>query len=101
MNRATVRRITTRGAAVSQAWRDQAEFTTHGALRGAWFNYVPETGQLPDAHVRMLRAAMARYGALFIVHSYSTPIAWRCGEYWVKPSVRYSVTTSKHQGRIY
>lgn len=94
------RKLTTRGAAVSQAWREQAPFTTHGALRGAWYDSMPECGQLPDPHVRMLRAALSRYGRLFIVHSYSTPIAWRNGEYWCRPSVRYSVTTSKHQGKI-
>lgn len=37
----------------------------------------------------------------YVIRSYSTPIAWRVRGRWVQPEVRYSVTTSKHQGRAY
>lgn len=38
----------------------------------------------------------------YVVFSYDTPIAWHDAERdaWVIPDVRYSVTTSKHQGTI-
>lgn len=36
----------------------------------------------------------------YYIYSYATPIAWRVGDKWFVPAVRYSVTTSKHQGII-
>ena len=38
-----------------------------------------------------------------VVYSYGTPIAWYDSEFekWFVPSVRYSVTTAKHQGYLW
>ena len=38
----------------------------------------------------------------YVIYSYATPIAWRYAETgkWFVPSDRYSVTTSKQQGRV-
>jgi hypothetical protein len=37
----------------------------------------------------------------YVVFSYGTPIAWHSRNGWTTPDVRYSVSTSKHQGRIF
>lgn len=37
----------------------------------------------------------------YVVYSYSTPIAWHVpGEGWTVPDVKYSRTTSRHQGIV-
>lgn len=73
------------------------------------------SGQLPDRYRDLVRLAS------YIVYSYATPIAWfiegtpsdlsdveslrawldngEASGAWVMPAVRYSVTTSKHQGK--
>jgi hypothetical protein len=39
--------------------------------------------------------------ATYVVYSYGTPIAWRLrDDGWHVPAERYSVTTSKQQGRV-
>ena len=39
--------------------------------------------------------------ATYIVYSYDTPIAWHSRRQgWVMPDVKYSNTTTRHQGRI-
>jgi hypothetical protein len=70
-------------------------FTTSGALRGVSGTPMHRWGQLPyDYRASVLRAD-------YVVYSYSTPIAWHVpNEGWVMPDTRYSVTTSKHQGKI-
>lgn len=40
--------------------------------------------------------------ATYTIYSYATPIAWLTSEgEWVQPAVRYSLTTSNHQGALY
>jgi hypothetical protein len=34
------------------------------------------------------------------VYSYGTPIAWHTNTGWFIPDLKYSVTTSKHQGYV-
>jgi hypothetical protein len=65
-------------------------------------------GQLPDEW----RAVWHNQEIDYVIYSYGTPIAWRTREAhygnngltyshrWVVPDVRYSVTTSKHQGKV-
>lgn len=57
-------------------------------------------GRLPIAHAADLLQEHVNYGAeLYVVRSYGTPIAWAGpGESLTVPDVRYSVTTSRHQG---
>jgi hypothetical protein len=57
---------------------------------------VYETGQLPIEYEQQMRLDKPFY----IVYSYSTPIAWFSDKGWFIPEVKYSVTTSKHQGYV-
>lgn len=77
-----------------------------GALKGTPYDHVPlgiTLGQLPDDWnaVFTWQADTIDY----IVWSYQTPIAWHYNEgdaldpdRWVIPDVRYSHTTTRHQG---
>jgi len=59
------------------------------------------TGQMPDAQAEHMREFM-RAGTLeYVVYSYQTPIAYRADGQWYIPTTRYSVTTSKHQGKLW
>jgi hypothetical protein len=70
-------------------------FVTSGSLRGV--REFEGTGQLPAEHRDAVRAATVDY----VVYSYATPIAWHdTVTGWTMPKERYSVTTSKQQGRI-
>jgi len=88
------------GAAISQA----QPFTTSGSLRGTVAQpapdaYIPYTGFLPDEWREDIRKDASHVD--YIVWSYATPIAWRLTNgQWILPDVRYSVTTSKHQGIV-
>lgn len=74
--------------------RDRVPFKTGGALfgiagPGETFGRLPHQYWQSNAH------------ADYTVMSYATPLAWHVpGEGWTMPEVKYSVTTSKHQGRI-
>lgn len=65
-----------------------------GTLRG-------ESGRGPRTHGELPEEfhASVRY-ADYVVYSYDTPIAWRSGGKWVQPYIKYSPTTTRHQGRI-
>ena len=91
-------------------WRACEPFDANGTLRGE-FNEWPSNGRLNEDETTQLRqwADMARIapGArFFVVFSYATPIAWaivyRNGDIErYRVSQKFSVTTSKHQGRLY
>lgn len=86
---------------VSALWQSRTPFNCNNTLRG--FEGTSATmGQLPQEWRNVYRNAEDREDIAFTVVSYSTPIAWvlNDGEI-VKPPVKYSVTTSKHQGKIY
>ena len=54
-------------------------------------------GELPDRWI----ARIVNDSPSYIVFSYRTPIAWWSElNGWVVPDVRYSVTTSRHQGFV-
>ena len=68
------------------------------SMAGVYFHegdYLP-TGRLDSWLVSNLIANKPD----FIVYSYGTPIAWHHAGGWEMPNVRYSVTTSKHQGIV-
>jgi hypothetical protein len=76
---------------------EQEPFTSHGSLSGhkgkTSTGYLP--GDLADAYHQRGE------NIVYTVLSYATPIAWFDRERgWVIPEVRYSVTTSKQQGKI-
>jgi len=58
---------------------------------------LSDYGILPSSWVRVLDIDAPS----LVIRSYATPIAWRAASgTWRVPSERYSVTTSKHQGRV-
>lgn len=69
------------------------EFTRYGA---------PYVGMLPKRLARILNARFATGAVSQVIYSYSTPIAWKDGDMWVVPFVKYSATTStKHMPHLY
>lgn len=96
-----MKRLTTRGYAVAEAIRDREDFTTHGALRGGWAKGWEGTGYLNiEEAAEFARAAAAK--PIYVVWSYGTPIGWWTDMYgWHRVEQRFSVTTSKHQGKMY
>jgi hypothetical protein len=77
---------------------DRVAFTgnnLYGVL-GSLDSVIYDTGRLPDEYEQQLRLDRPSY----IVYSYGTPIAWHSDKGWFIPEVKYSVTTSKHQGYV-
>lgn len=76
--------------------RERLPFKTYGNLSGRP-GPADTFGQLPE----FFRASAAR--ADYVVYSYATPIAWHEPgmTLWLSPGIRYSVTTTKAQGRIF
>lgn len=73
-------------------------FRTSGNLFGT-AGPVYDTAWLPDPYRSEYRER--REFIDYTVVSYATPLAWHDTERgWIMPDVRYSVTTSKAQGRI-
>lgn len=96
MTTTTKRRVSTGAAA--QLISERMSFTTSGALRGQTRTpgdpvWGESTGRLPREWFDSLTHAD------YVVTSYATPIAWHVpDEGWVRPAVKYSPTTSRHQG---
>lgn len=69
-----------------QAWKN-ANGTLTGSPGSAWM-----TGRLPAEY------RDAAQHAVYVIHSYATPIAWQTADgEWIVPDVSYSSTTSRHQ----
>lgn len=47
-----------------------------------------------------LEEDVRRCGAVYVVYSYATPIAWTDGVTWTRPDVTYSPTTTRHAGMV-
>lgn len=95
--------LNTRSIATAQAIADRADFKTYGALRGAWDTSV-SYGILPSEWAKTLDSdrRASDGGRVYVVYSYSTPIAWFTdANGWRVPTVKYSVTTTRHQGNLY
>ena len=61
----------------------------------------PHTGRLSGESEDIFRDDRAHNDITYVVYSYSTPIAWRVRSgMWRMPHDKYSVTTSKHQGKV-
>lgn len=96
--------MTTRTATPLVSTRDAGEyiatrrtFNTHGSLSGGYMN--AGIGRLPEnRHTSFYRAIDA--DDFYAVYSYGTPIAWYSHGTWVVPTVKYSATTSRHQGIV-
>lgn len=85
------------------AMRARMSFASHtGSLRGVQYSNVNEMdghGRLPSECRQALLDADPR-ATLYVVYSYGTPIGWCCDGAWTIPQVRYSNTTSRHQGLL-
>ncbi len=80
---------------------------TQGNVKGRRETYVTDMGRLPEAYRELMRQHFEKFGCLYVVYSYDTPIAWyplphpkqhlddECE--WTVPPVKYSVTTTQHQ----
>jgi hypothetical protein len=102
-----VRKVTLR--TVGDAWKACVPFDANGTLTGRYTEW-PESGRLNEDETSELRrwadsASLNPAARLFVVYSYATPIAWaivyndgRTERY--KVAQRFSVTTSKHSGRL-
>lgn len=101
----------------TNSWRmrecllDRNSFETFGAMRASTGADVHRDGlrswdsRLPENYRQEFNAAAHAGRVVYVVWSYNTPIAWvlddvTTGEV-VIPPVKYSVTTSKHQGALY
>lgn len=94
--RATLRAV----AALIEA---KEPFDCNGTLTGEFWTVgnASRLGQLPDSERVILREDGKRFSReLFVVWSYDTPIYWQRpdGTHY-RPEVKYSMTTSKHQGK--
>jgi len=91
-------KLTTRSSWLEfrDAIENSQDFDTSGALKGRNERHgAMNLGRLPrdlDATAR---------DADYVVYSYATPIAWRTQGQWHTPDVKYSVTTSRHQSKIF
>lgn len=69
-----------------------------GSLWGDWFDGLPDAGpgELPASY----RDELKELAPVYVVYSYKTPIAWATenDEILTVPDVRYSLTTTQHQG---
>lgn len=98
----TIRTTTRNAAAIARAIRQGEDFATSGALKGEVNPRWVGPGRMRPEDGRELYVAQSVVGIDYVVYSYGTPIAYRTedtGE-WVVPDVKYSVTTSKHQGMV-
>lgn len=98
-------KISSRSPKVAQLIRDRIEFDTYGSLRGEWNGGYP-LGALPSPWRELLMqhttTDKGRIERAYVVFSYATPIAWYTERHgWVIPPVKYSRTTSTHQGKLY
>jgi hypothetical protein len=78
-------------------------FVTHtGSLRGGPRHDIPGNSRYPYPSFAYGYLPREYWGEVdeadYVVMSYATPIAWRNGNVWRRPDLRYSVTTSRHQG---
>jgi hypothetical protein len=96
------RKVTLQG--VNRAWRERVPFDANGTLT-ADFNMWPSSGRLNPTERAQLdhdaTVARALGVPFYVVWSYATPIAWSFPGYEYRVSQKFSVTTSKHQGKLY
>jgi hypothetical protein len=92
-----IKKLTTRGISVALAIRDRQPFTTGGALKGV--TRLTSTGALSADEKEALLSVWNDVD--FAVYSYATPIAWHTPSGWHVVDQQFSVTTSKHQSKLY
>jgi len=91
--------LSSRSTAVAVAIRDRVPFKTYGALSADKGHKGRGILSNPDD---LARWADDREFIIYSVYSYATPIAWYTRENgWHRVAQKFSVTTSKHQGKLY
>ncbi|QNP74990.1 hypothetical protein IAG44_39970 [Streptomyces roseirectus] len=94
-------KLATQSWAVRRALASRQPFRTHGAL-SATAERTYCVGWLPETWADRYRSDADAGRIIYQVFSYSTPIAWVLDDGTVVvPHVRYSITTSGHQGLLY
>lgn len=112
----SVKCCTTRGRGLTrtiEAIQQARDFKTGGGLRGDMHDYIVSTGMLTGPALNMLYAdrdaavALAESMGevweprLYVIRSYSTPIAWRTNATpWRMVGRKFSTTTSRHQSIV-
>ena len=89
------KRTSNSGAVEYIANRQQFKANSMAGVYANAGDYI-NTGRLDSD----LIARMNSHQPDYVVYSYGTPIAWHHAGGWEIPAVRYSVTTSKHQGIV-
>lgn len=83
------------------AIREERSFQNSGkTLYGEFMPATYTSGCLNNALREKFHDSWKHGGIDYVIYSYGTPIAWRAWGMWKVPDEKYSVTTSKHQGRI-
>ena len=78
----------------------------HGSCSAVTYDGIApiSVGRLdPDervAYMRMADYAERTHQAFYVVYSYVTPVAWAVGDFVYHVEQRFSVTTSKQQGKF-
>lgn len=94
-------RLATHSWPVRRSLAAREPFATHGALH-AVEGGVFDTGRLPEPYRAAYLDAWSDARITYTVLSYRTPIAWVLQDAEVViPPVKYSPTTSGHQGLMY
>lgn len=82
------------------------EFHNNGkTFRGVRWNAddasLPDKEKMPESEYNKLELMHRLRGIDYVVYSYRTVIAYRLSNgVWITPAVKYSNTTSQHQGKI-
>lgn len=96
-------RLSSKSIAVAEHIRDRVPFTTHGAMQAEAVDglSVWNSGQLSGVDLDRFRQEASLID--YVVYSYATPIAWHTSQDvgWYRVKSKFSVTTSRHQGRLY
>jgi hypothetical protein len=93
-----MKRISSRGADVALTISHREPFVTSGALKGGDLAHMGP-GRLTGDDLAAFRRD--RDAITYAVYSYVTPIAWFANEQWHRVEQRFTVTTAKHQSRLY
>jgi len=100
-------KITTRGKDAAVLISSKTPFHTHGALHAKFMRVGDTLGSLPaEYRPQFAEDWLASGREMYVVFSYTTPIAWFAPSLghdgaWRIPDAKYSVTTSRHQGKLY
>jgi hypothetical protein len=95
-------KISGRSMRVPEMIRDREPFETFGSFYADNTSGYVYSGHLRGYDLEVLSKHRSEGTITYVVWSYATPIAWWSEEFgWHKVRQTFSVTSSKHQGRLY